>query len=703
MIKSLYITSTEESSGKSAITLGIMHLLKQRVDRLGYLKPIAQRFRDDSHIDEDTLLVKKVFDLPFEPSLMCPVTVDKARDLIGEGREKELIEMVLDAYQKIEKDSDIVVIEGTDYHGALAAFEFDLNAELSMNLSAPILLVANARGRSLEEILNNIEVSKESIDEKGCDFYGVIVNKLSPEGFENAKTQIREGLKKLGIMLFGVVPQIPILGQPRMGEIAAKIGAKVLFGREYLDNLATEPKVAAMLVGNMLDRIREGMLIITPGDRDDVLLAAMMSRVASNYPNISGLILSGGMEPSEPVKRLIGGLSGFHIPVLAMDEDTFDTAVKVNNLRVSIFSTDREKLDLIESMMNRHVERNELEKIFQIEKPQKTTPIVFLHGLVERASQDRKRVVLPEGDELRTLKAAQRIVERGIADLTLLGKQETIRNAAKRAGVSLEGIDIVDPQESQLLLDYISTYMELRKHKQVTEYNARDLMIDPIYFGTMMVYKGDADGLVSGAVHTTAHTIRPAFQFIKTKPGISLVSSIFFMCLPDRVLVYGDCAVNPNPAAPELADIAIASAQTVTAFGIEPYIAMLSYSTGESGTGPQVELVREATRMVKEKAPQLKVEGPIQYDAAVSPDTAKTKLPGSEVAGRANVFIFPDLDAGNTAYKAVQRSANAIAVGPVLQGLNKPVNDLSRGCLVEDIIYTVAITAIQAQAKKLES
>jgi phosphate acetyltransferase len=382
-----------------------------------------------------------------------------------------------------------------------------------------------------------------------------------------------------------------------------------------------------------------------------------------------------------------------------VQEDTFDTALKISNLKTSIFSTDREKLDLIENLMDRHIERDELEKIFQIEKPRKTTPIAFLHGLVERASQDRKRIVLPEGDEPRTLKAAERIVERGIAHLTLLGAEETIRNAAKKQGVSLEGVAIIDPVKAPQLQDYISTYMELRKHKQVTEYNARDVMIDPIYYGTMMVYKGDADGLVSGAVHTTAHTILPAFQFIKTKPGISLVSSIFFMCLPDRVLVYGDCAVNPNPTAPELADIAIASAQTVTAFGFEPYIAMLSYSTGESGTGPQVELVREATRIVKEKVPSIKVEGPIQYDAAISPDTAKTKLPGSEVAGRANVFIFPDLDAGNTAYKAVQRSANAIAVGPVLQGLNKPVNDLSRGCLVEDIIYTVAITAIQAQSR----
>jgi phosphate acetyltransferase len=699
MIESLYITSTQESSGKSAITLGIMYLLRQRVDRVGYLKPIGQRFRANLASDEDVMLVKKVFDLPFEPSLMSPVTLEEAQALIGDGREKELVEKVLEAYNAIRRECDIVVVEGTDYQGALAAFEFDLNADLSMNLSSPILLVAHAMDCSPEQVLNNVEVSKESIDERGCDLQGVIVNRLCIEDFAQTADQIREGLKQLGITLFGVVPQIPILSQPRVGEIASKVGADILFGKEYLNNLVSETKVAAMLIGNMLQHIQDGMLVITPGDRDDVIIAAMISRMAVNYPNISGLVLSGGMQPSESVKRLIGGLSGIHIPVLSMPTDTYDTAVKIMNVKSSIYSTDHEKLDIIRSMMNRHIDKDELEKIFKIKQPRKLTPIAFLHGLVEQAASDRKRIVLPEGDEERTLKASARIVERGIADLVMLGNVETIKTAAHKVGISLEKMDIIDPVESPDLPDYVAEYMEIRKHKQVTEYNARDLMSDPIFFGTMMVHKGAADGLVSGAVHTTAHTIRPAFQIIKTKPGISLVSSIFFMCLPDRVLVYGDCAVNPNPNAQELADIAIASAETVKAFGFEPFIAMLSYSTGESGTGPEVERVREATQIVKQKAPEIKVEGPIQYDAAVSPSTAKTKLPGSEVAGRANVFIFPDLDAGNTAYKAVQRSANAIAVGPVLQGLNKPVNDLSRGCLVEDIIYTVAITAIQAQVK----
>ncbi|MDP8207795.1 MAG: phosphate acetyltransferase [Candidatus Electryonea clarkiae] len=697
MIKSVYITSTEESSGKSAITLGVIHLLKQRIDRVSCIKPIGQRFRGDSEIDEDVLLIKNVFNVPHDPSLMSPVTLDKAQHLIGEGRSNELIEIVLEAYQEIEKDSEIVVIEGSDYSGSLAAFEFDLNAELSMNLSAPILLIANADGRTIEEILNNIEISKESFDEKGCDFLGVIVNKLATENFDKRAKKIRRGLKKLEIPLFGIMPMAPMLSQPRVGEIAAKIGAKVIYGRRNLKNLVSETKVAAMLTRNILGRINEGVLIVTPGDRDDVLIAAMMSRVANSYPSIAGVVLTGGIEPPKSVMKLIRGLSGFRVPVLAMPTDTFDTALKISKINTSLFSTDKRKLGLVQALMSKHVEQEALENVFEIEAPRKTTPIAFLHKLVSMAASDRKRIVMPEGDEERTLCASQRIVERGIADIILLGDEKKIQKAAIKFGVALGNIQILDPTNAPQLDEYISIYMELRKHKNITEYNARDLMMDPIYFGTMMVHKGDADGLVSGAVHTTAHTILPAFQIIKTKPGISLVSSIFFMCLPDKVLVYGDCAVNPNPGSAELADIAIASANTVAAFDFEPYVAMLSYSTGESGTGPQVERIREATAIIKKNAPDLKVEGPIQYDAAISPKTAKAKLPGSAVAGRANVFIFPDLDAGNTAYKAVQRSANAIAVGPVLQGLNKPVNDLSRGCLIEDIIYTVAITAIQAQ------
>jgi len=394
---------------------------------------------------------------------------------------------------------------------------------------------------------------------------------------------------------------------------------------------------------------------------------------------------------------LIGGLTGFSIPILQLPFDTLESAVKISQMEVSLYADDHQKIEALYRSTRKHLKREKLDKFLQLQRTPKQTPIAFLNGLIERSQSNRMRIVLPEGDEERTLKAVARVLEEQMADIILLGDPKVIREKAIRLDAKIDGATIINPAESERLDAYTDAYFKLRQHKGITRDHAHDVMIDPIYYGTMMVELGDADGLVSGAVHTTRHTITPAFQIIKTRPGISLVSSIFFMCLEDRVLVYGDCAVNPNPSADELADIAISSSETAASFGFDPLIAMLSYSTGTSGVGPEVERVAQATEIVRQKAPQLKVEGPIQYDAAVSIETAKTKLPDSSVAGRANIFIFPDLNAGNTAYKAVQRSAHAIAVGPVLQGLNKPVNDLSRGCLVEDIVYTITITAIQAQ------
>ncbi len=366
-------------------------------------------------------------------------------------------------------------------------------------------------------------------------------------------------------------------------------------------------------------------------------------------------------------------------------------------MTVSLYARDAQKIEAVNRSVRQYVRYDEVNRLLELKKERRTTPLVFLNELLDRARADRKRIVMPEGSEERTLKAVSRVMADSVADIILIGDETEINEAANRANAVIEKATIINPHKSGHLDLYGEKFFELRKHKGISLDHARDQITEPIFFATMMVHLGDADGLVSGAVHTTRHTISPAFQIIKTKPGVSLVSSVFFMCLPDRVLVYGDCAVNPDPNAEQLADIAISSAETASAFGFEPLIAMLSYSTGTSGVGPDVERVKEATKLVRSKAPDLNVEGPIQYDAAISIETARSKLPDSKVAGRANVLIFPDLNAGNTAYKAVQRSARAIAVGPVLQGLNKPVNDLSRGCLIEDIVYTIAITAIQAQ------
>ena len=694
-MKSIYISATEPRSGKSAVALGLMNLLKQQVDKVGFIKPIGNAPTGGE--DEDVELVRRLFSLDLDPEIINPLDIESTGRILSAGGADELLTKVLRAFNKVAVQFDTIIIEGTDYTGILAALEFDINADISKTLDAPVLMVASGEERAVEEIIERVAAAKESFDEKGCDFIGVVVTKVERQMHQRVTAALERELPKHNIDLLGVIPYNDLLGRPRMGEIARKIGAKVMFGQQFMNNLVTSPRIAAMTLGNAIERLTDGMLLITPGDREDMLLAAMVSRVATTYPNISGILLTGGFDPVDSVKKLIGGLSGFNIPILQVPYDTFETAIKISRMPVSLYAGDTEKVKSVYLDVQRWVKREEVFRIFSLERTPKTTPLVFLNGLLERARSNRKRIVLPEGDEDRTLKAVSRILAEGMADIILLGDEKNIREAANRTDAKIDHATIINPADNDMLDKYAEVYHKLREHKKISLDQARDTIMDQIYFGTMMVHMGDADGLVSGAVHTTRHTITPSFQIIKTKPDISLVSSVFFMCLEDRILIYGDCAVNPNPTEDQLADIAITSAQTAQAFGFKPLIAMLSYSTGTSGVGPEVERVAKATALIKEKAPDLEVEGPIQYDAAISPDTARTKLPESHVAGKANVFIFPDLNSGNTAYKAVQRSAKAIAVGPVLQGLNKPVNDLSRGCLVEDIVYTIAITAIQAQ------
>ncbi len=699
-MKNIYITATEPRSGKSAVALGLYKLLSESTEKIGFLKPIGRDLRGDE--DPDIALVKDLFGIKTPSELISPVKMNEAKSYIASGNTDGLLTKILRASNAINADCDITIVEGTDFSGTISALEFDINADISKTLDAPVIMIANGQGRNVQEIIGQVNAARESFDARGCDFVGAIVTKVDPEKLAQISTTLEREFARTKLDLLGVIPYDPLLGKPRMREIANKVGAKVLFGSEYLNNLVSQTRVAAMTIGNLLGRLSDGMLLITPGDREDVLLAAMVSRVSGTYPNISGVILTGGYEPSDSVKKLIGGLSGFSIPILLLPLDTFETAIKISQMEVSLYADDLQKIDALYRSTHRYVIRDKLDKFFQLKRTPKQTPIAFLNGLIERSQSLKKRIVMPEGNEDRTLKAVSRVLDEKIADIILLGDPNAIREKAIRLDAKIDGATIIDPAASDRLEAYADAYFQMRQHKGITRDHAHDVMIDPIYFGTMMVELGDADGLVSGAVHTTRHTITPAFQIIKMRPGISLVSSVFFMCLEDKVLVYGDCAVNPNPTAEELADIAISSAETAASFGFEPLVAMLSYSTGASGVGPEVERVVQATEIVRKKAANLKVEGPIQYDAAISLETAKAKLPDSSVAGHANVFIFPDLNSGNTAYKAVQRSAHAIAVGPVLQGLNKPVNDLSRGCLVEDIVYTVAITAIQAQGVQIK-
>jgi phosphate acetyltransferase len=500
-----------------------------------------------------------------------------------------------------------------------------------------------------------------------------------------------------------ILPEEPNLGKPTVGEVVRALGGQMLQGDpDWLNREVQDFKVAAMNLPHFVDYITEGTLIITPTDRADVILGSLATSVSETYPNISGMLLTGGLTLEPQVQRLIeGAKNASPVPIFSVVTDTFTTAMNASSVRAVLTSDNDRKIASALGLFESHVDTKELEDRVEVIRSTRVTPIMFEYELIERAKAKRQHIVLPEGDEERILRASEILLRRGVVDLTLLGNADELNAKIGALGLDLEGIQIIDPFQSELLDRYAASFHDMRKHKGISEAMAKDTVTDVSYFGTMMVYEGDAGGMVSGAVHTTGETIRPALQIIRTRPGVSVVSSVFLMCLADRVLVYGDCAVNPNPNAEQLADIAISSAETAQIYGIDPRIAMCSYSTGESGKGQDVEKVREATRIARDRRPDLKIEGPIQYDAAVDAGVARTKMPESEVAGHATVFIFPDLNTGNNLYKAVQRTANAVAIGPILQGLNKPVNDLSRGCTVTDIVNTVAITAIQAQAANL--
>jgi len=697
MSRNLYVTINEAKSGKSAVSLGLMELLEGMIQRVGFFRPIARMKETENGIDPNIELIRTHFRIDDDVESMYGVSAAMAEEYVARGRFDDLMEIIIDRYKAYEETVDFVLIEGTNYEGVTSWFEFDTNALIARNLGAPVLMIIKGKDRTIDEIVASAVMNKEQFEERGCDLGGAIVNMVGKDHLEQSRQDLQNRLSAEGIDLLGVIPNEEMLSRPTASEIVSELGAEVIYGEKHLDNLASGCAVAAMKLDNCLERIPAGALVITPGDRQDIIAGLMAAQISTTMPNIAGLVLSGGFLPTPPIHRLIKGLRSVRVPILSVQTNTFETALAVNNIRSVIRPGNHRKIDTALSLFERNVDSDKIRAMVSVEAPEAFTPKLFLYSIIHMAASDKKRIVLPEGAEERILRAVDVLVRRDVVEPILLGEEDKIRAKAEELKLQLKEIRIINPVEQDNFKNYAETYHKLREHKQITFDTAHDTMTDPIYYGTMMVYKGDADGMVGGSVTTTRQTLRPAFEFIKTKPGISLVSSIFFMCLEDRVLVYGDCAVNPNPTAEQLAEIAISSADTAQAFGIEPIVAMLSYATGESGTGSDVAKVAEATKMAQKRRPDLAIEGPIQYDAAVDMGVARTKLPGSKVAGHATVFIFPDLNTGNNTYKAVQRSAHALAVGPVLQGLNKPVNDLSRGCLVADIINTVAITAIQAQ------
>jgi phosphate acetyltransferase len=678
MARNLYVTAMEPQSGKSVVALGVMELLKPRVERLGFFRPVIP-----SEPDPQLELIRQ----RYEAEASYALTQEEASAIPAY---EELRKRVVEAYKALEPQCDFILCEGTDFTSATSALDYGLNADLANELGAPVLVVV--KGTSPDATVAAVQAARNSLKHKGCTIFGVLINRVPEEQVAaiSARVEPQNGDEPVY-----VVPERAELAYATVGEVAEELDATVLAGTgDALNREVRDIRVAAMSVEHFIDDLVEGSLVIVPGDRADILVASLASMVSPAIPTVAGVVVSGGYPLSDTLRRL---LESAPFPVLETAQPVHVTAATVQSIRPLLRAESERKIATALGAFEAGVDSAELERRIALDRPVRVTPLMFEYELIERAKSNKRHVVLPEGDDERVLRAAEILLRRRVVDLTILGNEDEVRNRAAAAGIDLDGAEIVDPLTSSHRDEFAQKYYEMRKHRGLTEDQALDAVTAPSYFGTLMVSTGAVDGMVSGAVHTTADTIRPAFEIIKAREGVSVVSSVFFMCLADRVLVYGDCAVNPNPEVPQLADIAISSAETAQSFGIDPRIAMLSYSTGKSGKGPGVTVVTEATAIVRERRPDLKVEGPIQYDAAVDEAVANLKMPDSDVAGRATVFIFPDLEAGNVAYKAVQRSANALAIGPVLQGLRKPVNDLSRGCTIPDIVNTVAITAIQAQ------
>ncbi|MDO5287487.1 MAG: phosphate acetyltransferase [Actinomycetia bacterium] len=684
MVTSVYVVAPEGLVGKSAVALGVIDALAQEVGSVGVFRPIIRTDRRDQILK--TLVSQPSVNGDYEASY--GVTYEELhRDL------DEAMSQVIARYTELAERYPAVVILGSDYTDVLASRELSYNAMVAANLDAPALLVVKGNDKTPEQLLRAAENAVAELREHHVPTIGLIASRIEP-GQVEAYRQVLAGRYPM----VAALPENKVLAAPTVRAQFEAAGARLLRGSEALLDRESQGRVATgMTLPNVLDHLYPEATVVTASDRVDLLPGLLLAHASDAFPSLAGLLLVGGYELPDSVQRLIDSIDS-DLPIGTTDLDTYTTAERMLRLEGAMTDSSR-KIEIVRGLFGDSVDVSTLLQAVRTARASVRTPLKFEHQLMNQARSDRRTIVLPEASDDRILEAAATLLRRQVADLILLSDEASLRPRAEALGLDLSAARCVDPRDPELLDRFATEYARLRAKKGVTVEQARAKLEDLSYFGTMMVHFGMADGMVSGAVNTTANTIRPSLEFIKTKPGVSVVSSSFMMCLPDRVLVFGDCAVNPNPTAEQLADIAISSAETAVAFGIEPRVAMLSYSTGTSGSGADVDQVREATEIVRGRAPELKVEGPIQFDAAMDPSVARTKMPGSEVAGQATVFIFPDLNTGNNTYKAVQRTAHAVAIGPVLQGLNKPVNDLSRGATVDDILNTVAITAIQAQAE----
>lgn len=691
MNRSVYIYTPDMKSGKFLVSLGIMQMLMRQTTNVGYYKPIIEeRYKKDNEIE--TMITHFNLNLQYEEAYSF--TRNEVLAYKNAGRTTELYDKLIKQYKKLEEKFDFVLIEGMDNFEEKTFFESSLNGYLARNLGIPLLAVYRDNYTSVEDLVNHVVVENSILKDREVKVIGNFINRTTKDVNE-VKAALAQKLDKS--VLLTIFPDLNELGRPTIKEIAEATEATFLFGGKSKDVIARHSVAGAMQLANFLVRLEEDCVVILPGDRSDIIVGSLLANMSSNYPRIVGFVLTGGLVPEKSIMDLLTGFENI-VPMMSVQSGTFETIARVDHIIPKIYPENKEKIKMYIELFEQYVEEERLDSVIASFKSDSITPKMFQYQMVHEARKAQKHIVLPEGNDERVLTAAAQLANDELVYITILGSENDVNDKIKKLQLvwNEKRIQILNPQDSPKLEEYANTLYTIRQNKGMDLTQAKDLMLDASYFGTMMVYKGDADGMVSGAAHTTAHTIRPSLQFVKTKPGVSTVSSVFFMLLDDRVLVYGDCAIVPNPTASELAEIAISSAESAKAFGLEPKVAMLSYSSGASGSGADVNKVREATAMVKEKRPDLLVEGPIQYDAAVDPVVGKKKMPDSQVAGQANVLIFPDLNTGNNTYKAVQRESGGLAIGPVLQGLKKPVNDLSRGATIPDIYNTVIITAIQA-------
>ena len=689
-----FLAPTGFGVGLTSISLGLVRALEQNGLKVGFYKPIAQPHPGDAGPERSTELIARTHGL----TPPAPQPLPKVEHMLGEGHLDELLEEIVSGFQQAAAGADVVVVEGMvpTRHASYAA---RLNFHLAKCLDAEVILVSAPEQETLRELSDRIEIQAQLFGgPKDPKMLGVILNKVREADLGERLQSHSSLFRNQHFRLLGCIPWQEELNAPRVRDVADLLGAQIISAGEMEQRRVQKIVLCARAVPNTVQLLKPGVLVVTPGDRDDIILAASLATM-SGVP-LAGLLLCSDFPPDPRILELCQGALNAGLPVLSVQTGSYDTATNLNRMNKEIPVDDRERAEKVTDFVAEHLDHEALRTRCGTLRELRLSPPAFRFQLVQRAQQANKRIVLPEGSEPRTIQAAAICQARGIARCVLLAKPEDVHAVAQAQGIELPaGLEILDPE--QIRERYVEPMVELRKGKGLNAPMAAAQLEDSVVLGTMMLALDEVDGLVSGAIHTTANTIRPALQLIKTAPGYRLVSSVFFMLLPDEVVVYGDCAVNPDPNAEELAEIALQSAASAEAFGIPSRVAMISYSTGDSGSGEEVEKVRSATRIARERNPQLLIDGPLQYDAAAIDSVGRQKAPNSPVAGRATVFVFPDLNTGNTTYKAVQRSANVISVGPMLQGLRKPVNDLSRGALVDDIVFTIALTAIQAASDKV--